>query len=182
MIDFEKAVIKSFTKLFSSATIKGCLFHFSQSLWKNFQKHHLKAQYLIDTVLQDWFKSIFCLALIPIEAAEIQFISLQDLMTDELSKKPEIGSNGENFSKYVLDTYFEGYFTMKMWNHYETSDELTNNLVEGDNSKMAKFCGASNPNIFKAVDLLLQYETISVNKFYNALTPATNKLRMVRNL
>ena len=56
-----------------------------------------------------------------------------------------------------------------MWNHYETAEsERTNNYVEGDNHKMKCFCGAANPNIDKAVNLLRSYETTSEAKYKNA--------------
>ena len=53
MIDFEQAVMCSFKKNWSQAQVKGCLFHFSQSLFKNLAKHHLKEVYLVDEELVD---------------------------------------------------------------------------------------------------------------------------------
>jgi hypothetical protein len=41
---------------------------------------------------------------------------------------------------------------------------LYNNRVEGDNLKMKKYCGASNPNIIKAITLLKVYEAKSHTK------------------
>lgn len=44
-----------------------------------------------------------------------------------------------------------------MWNHYDNNGDRTNNHLEGYNLMMKKFCGAANPNIDKAVDLLRTY-------------------------
>jgi hypothetical protein len=55
-----------------------------------------------------------------------------------------------------------------MWNHFDNKYERTNNRVEGDNNKMKVFCGASNPNIDKAVRLLQQYEATASDKYTNA--------------
>ena len=55
-----------------------------------------------------------------------------------------------------------------MWNHFDNDDERTNNRVEGDNGKMRLYCGASDPNIDKASDLLRQYESTARDKYVNA--------------
>ena len=55
-----------------------------------------------------------------------------------------------------------------MWNHFDNPYYRTNNHVEGDNSRMKKFCGAANPNIRKAVELLCVYEAIAKDKYRNA--------------
>ena len=52
IIDFEQAVSKSFMKYFPDAQVKGCLFHFSQNLFKNLSKNCLKEVYTIDPDLQ----------------------------------------------------------------------------------------------------------------------------------
>ncbi len=38
MLDFERAAIKSFKFNFPGVNVKGCLFHFGQSLQKNFKR------------------------------------------------------------------------------------------------------------------------------------------------
>ena len=64
-VDFEQAAIHSFSRNFLSAQLKGCLFHFGQSLFKKLAKCCLKQVYLANKDLQVWFKSVFTLALLP---------------------------------------------------------------------------------------------------------------------
>lgn len=170
MVDFEIAVILAFRQHFT-ATVKGCLFHFSQSLFKNLTKHHLKPAYLECPKLQVWFKKIFTLALLPLALVEERFISLCDEMMQVLSLDPRIGNNGNNYCEYITATYFEGVFPQSLWNHYLTDSQTTNNYVEGDNFKMNSHCNSSNPNINKGSDMLVQYDAISVNKYNNACKP-----------
>ena len=104
-----------------------------------------------------------------------------------LSQDLRIGENGNNYCKYVLDTYFESQFDQGLWNHYDTDSETTNNFVEGDNFKMNSHCNSNNPNINKATDMLVQYHAISINKFNNACKPETkapclDRLNRDRNL
>jgi hypothetical protein len=72
MIDFEIATKKAYEQRFPGLIVKGCLFHFGQSLFKNFFKHGFKTAYLENEELQRWFKRLFCLALIPIPALDDQ--------------------------------------------------------------------------------------------------------------
>jgi hypothetical protein len=46
MIDFELAAQRAFEAKFPGVTVKGCLFHFGQTLFKNFVKVGLKQDYL----------------------------------------------------------------------------------------------------------------------------------------
>lgn len=56
-----------------------------------------------------------------------------------------------------------------MWNHYETLEsERTNNFVESFNNAMKHYCGAANPNIYKAVKLLKTYEITAEATYKNA--------------
>ncbi len=55
-----------------------------------------------------------------------------------------------------------------MWNHFDNTFDRTHNRVECDNNKMKNFCGASNPNIDKAVQLLQQFECTASDKYLNA--------------
>ena len=55
------------------------------------------------------------------------------------------------FNGYFVETWLgdDSKITMDMWNVYTESDKLTNNHVEGWNSKCAKVVGKHHPNIFQ---------------------------------
>ena len=84
-----------------------------------------------------------------------RFILLMEEMQWILSLDTRIGSNGINYCRYLLDTYFKSQFDLKLWNHYDTDSETTNNYVEGDHFKMNYNCNYNKPNINKATDILL---------------------------
>ena len=56
MIDFELAAKKEIEKMFPGVTIKGCLFHFGQSLLRNFTSLGLKIYYIELKEVEDWFR------------------------------------------------------------------------------------------------------------------------------
>jgi hypothetical protein len=67
MINFEIAAKLAFEQIFPNCIFKGCLFHFSQSLFKKLALIGWKKDYLENIEFQIiLFKSIVCLALIPI--------------------------------------------------------------------------------------------------------------------
>ena len=107
--------------------------------------------YLNDPELQEWFKKVFTLELLPLDSVETQFEILLNKMINVLSLKRKIGNNGVKFAEYVLNTFFEGFFPQTLWNHYETllRFDKTNNGNEGNNNKMKLNCGAANPSIEK---------------------------------
>ena len=51
--DFELAAIKAFQFIYPKAQVKGCLFHFGQTLFKNLKKLGLVEAYLNDPELQE---------------------------------------------------------------------------------------------------------------------------------
>jgi len=132
---------------------------------------------LTNPSLQVWFKSIVCLALIPIDNVHQQFLTLKNEIFNKIFPEVVCGNYMKAFLKYFEKTYL-GYmktgmekspvFPVKMWNHYDNDDDRTNNRIEGDNARMKCFCGAANPNIDKAVGLLITYEASARDKYENA--------------
>ena len=170
MIDFEIAAKEAFENLFPRIIVKGCIFHFSQSLFKRFCTLGLKTDYLEKAEVHKWFKAVFCLALIPINNIEQEFEMLSNEMRQVVSRSLSIRSRGKDFLTYVENTYLKENcrFPKEMWNHFDNHHERTNNRVEGDNNKMKLFCGAADPKIDKAVALLQQYESTASDKYENA--------------
>ena len=89
MVDFEKAAINAFKEVFKKSEIKGCLFHFCQSLYKKLCSLGFQDLYNKDEAVQTWFKSIFCLSLVPLEEVHTVWCAIlsERLMCDKLSNK-----------------------------------------------------------------------------------------------
>ncbi|KAG0441689.1 hypothetical protein DMUE_0857 [Dictyocoela muelleri] len=63
--DFEFAAIYSFRKIFPSAKLRGCHFHYAQSIWRNVQKSGLTSNYKNDDVFNNFIRSLISLAYVP---------------------------------------------------------------------------------------------------------------------
>ncbi len=59
-------MIKSFKFNFPGVNVKGCLFHFGQSLQKNLKRLGLKILYNQNVEFNKWIRLIFSMALVPI--------------------------------------------------------------------------------------------------------------------
>ena len=93
MIDFELAAKKGFLQIFPQCIIKGCLFHFGKSFFRKFCTLGLKNDYLNKEDVQQWFKKIFCLALIPINNIEQQLELISNQMRYVVSRNLSVRIN-----------------------------------------------------------------------------------------
>jgi len=181
MTDFEIAAIKSLGYNFN-AKMKGCLFHFGQSISTKFKKLGFQTLYQLNKGVKLFFRKVFIMALLPPSEVPAYWEELIvnkptnfDLpdKTTSLIQVASFKEKIEEFLAYFTDYYFEGVMNMEIWNHYETVDRpRTNNNVEGHNSKLKKYVGAAKPNIFKAINVFQQEEVNSTLKYTQALAGA----------
>jgi hypothetical protein len=179
MVDFEKAAISSFKTAWPTVQVKGCAFHFGQSLFKNLTLHGLKDIYMendCNNAFSKWFKGLFVLAFMPPESVTLIFASLSAEMKNNLYRK--CGQNGIDFLKYATSTYFSATatFGQSIWNLYKTKDtrenkQSVNNMIEADNLKMEKACGAAHPNVDKAATLFRKSDYQEGLKYFQAKGP-----------
>jgi hypothetical protein len=105
MIDFELAAQKAFESQFPGVIVKGCLFHFGQTLFKNLVKVGLRQEYLDNEQVRAFFKRVFCLALVPIPSIQSERDRLQELWLTEIAVTDSIGiSRASKFWQYFIST------------------------------------------------------------------------------
>ena len=72
-------------------------------------------------------------------------------------------SKGKDFLTYFMNTYkSQGCQFAVTMNHFDNNHDRTNNRVEGDNNKIKLHCGAAEPKIDKAVELLQTWEVTTM--------------------
>ncbi|KAE9524466.1 hypothetical protein AGLY_015187 [Aphis glycines] len=121
-IDFEIGMIVAIRDSFGyNIEIKGCLFHFGQSIWRQVQKVALVP---IDEIDECW-------SIIHAEApVNEKVIKLMD---------------------YFVDTYLNSdacMFDRKIWNHFNTDRTRTTNHLKGWHAALNRSISRPNPNIF----------------------------------
>ncbi|CAM4740257.1 unnamed protein product [Rotaria magnacalcarata] len=153
-IDFELGVSNVFTKHYPSVIVRGCLFHFGQSLFRKFVDLGLKTAYNDNENLRIWFRSFVALSLLPLNH---MLQGLQCLT----STRPEY-PNIQGFLDYYHNTYGPfSKFPPHMYNHYRNITPRTINYLEGRHSRMKKHVNSPHPNIFIAIDLLQKEQALA---------------------
>jgi hypothetical protein len=128
-----------------------------------------KKKRLSEPAFNDWFRSILALALVPENKIDELW-----LWQGIVASQP-VGVHVTKFMDYFVNTYFEGNFSISMWNHYKTVGPRTNNNVEGYNSKLEKFVRFF---IDENVNSELKYSR-SLNP--NEARPRRNKLYIIKD-
>jgi hypothetical protein len=65
--DYESAVLSAITESFQDTQLAGCLFHFSQALWRKLQAGGLSEEYAKETNvdMREQFHSLIAIAFVP---------------------------------------------------------------------------------------------------------------------
>ena len=66
IVDYEAAAIGALEEVFPTATISGCLFHFSQAILRKVSKLGLRTRYLQDEEFRMTVRSLIAMAFIPV--------------------------------------------------------------------------------------------------------------------
>lgn len=77
MTDFEKAPKVAFKNNFKSIeSYKGCLFHFAQAIYRKWKSLGLHTAFKDNETVSNWLRSIFALALIPMEFVSLEYCQI----------------------------------------------------------------------------------------------------------
>ena len=148
-IDFEKAMIECVNQLFPSSRIRGCLFHFTQAIWRKVQALGLTNKYTENQSFNRLVRRSSALPLIPLESVDEVWMEALNELTDE---------DVIPFMDYVTTTWVDtsaAIFPKEMWNHFDNIDGFrTNNHLEAWHGVLNRELGRPHPNIYKLIELL----------------------------
>jgi hypothetical protein len=94
-----------------------------------------------DSDVNAWFRKVYSLALLPITRVLPEWETFKSQ-----SNRPN-HTGIKKFCEYFDKNYIRGYYSSKLWNHFETKGCRTTNNIEGFNLKLRNFVGAKSPNI-----------------------------------
>ena len=136
MMDFELSGMNAVCAIFPNSVIKGCLFHFSQSIWRNVINQGLKQQYDENEHIRKDIRKLLALPFIPLHDLEETFDNLLDTIHDDVQ---DVATYME--TTYIRDRPARGRrraipprFVPQIWNMYDlilNGIQRTNRYVEG---------------------------------------------------
>lgn len=148
-IDFESAVIATITEMFPNARIRGCLFHYSQAIWRKVQNLGLSGRYTVDDAFNRLVRRAAALPLVPREQVDEVWLEAMNEVIDE---------DATRFTDYMTTTWVDNLsarFPVEMWTHDDNIEgQRTNNHLEGWHSTLNKALSRPHPNIYQFIEML----------------------------
>ncbi|KAJ8322426.1 hypothetical protein KUTeg_000022 [Tegillarca granosa] len=150
---FERGSQNAATIVCPNVTIKGCLFHYGQCLWRKIQSCGLQSDYSNNDDINKFVRRTMTLSLVPVEKIEdVWFQTLGEVDSDDRSVV--------DFSDYVTETWVEN--NCPMWNHYETEGPRTTNHLEGWHHKLNNQMHRAHPYIIKLLQTFQSANEIKI--------------------
>ena len=143
LTDFELAQVQSVQLAFPTSHIAGCYYHYQQCIWRWVSmKGHTAA-----------------LAFVPPEHVRLAWGCLQMKFGPLCTNCPP----ALDFSNYMYfkQTWMTGSFPISMWNHHTTTEERTNNHLEGWHYRFNTLAGKPHPNIYQLIHLLQREDGVT---------------------
>ena len=160
VVDFEQASIAAFQTEFPNISVKGCYFHYNQSLWRAVQRLGLVNAYRNNRLLKKCVKNIMSLGFLPLAVVRLNFnaLSVSRRTRRLFNRFPAL----REFFDYFRRNYLDGNFPPCTWNVFtRTMDIHTNNSVESYHSRWNQAVGVRHPSIWKFIRVLKDQQSVN---------------------
>lgn len=157
VIDFEYALKKTAAIFSKYNTTHGCIFHFSQCIWRKIQEMGLSTAYKQNEEIRKIFKLFFNLSYFSEDKNPAAYNYILETITSK--------NLYETFKEFI--TYFERnyqgsisklpLYEVSFWSVYKRNKEniaRSTNSLEGFHRSLNQLIGNANPNIGKLIDTL----------------------------
>ncbi len=164
LMDFEQASINVVSTVFPDTEVKGCFFHFSQSIYRKILDLGQATKYRDDKNFNQAVRMLAALAFVPPEHTVSWYEKLVD-SHDDLPQDLRQDYFEDNFIGRINrnGTRRRPRFSIDMWNVYaRTVDDLprTNNSVEGFHRGFESMLQTSKPNVWKFLEAIQRQQTL----------------------
>lgn len=144
-VDYEIAAITAFRKSFPNSVVKGCNFHYNQSIWRRVQRLGLCTAYNEDSEIRRHIRMCAALSHLPRSAIDDGWLYIMEHapQNDLL----------EEFNDYFVEQWLENSAMQDMWICYGERHRTTN-AVEGWHNRLNRNIGKINPHIYELIKSL----------------------------
>ena len=167
---------------FPRTSLRGCYFHFSQSLWRKLQQLGLTRAYRVDITLKRNIRKTFALGYLPVQLVRMNFNELFNSRETHrfINQYPSL----RDYYVYLRTNYFDGNFAPRLWNVYNRRMDFgTNNYVESFHNRWNKAVSVRHPSLWNFLRVLkdqLVVNEAKKNGMLNGNPPPPRKLRWRR--
>ena len=165
-IDFEMAAIQAVRAEFN-VEASGCLFHYTQSLYRKIQAIGLQVQY--NTSAPIGIRRLMALPLLPQQFFQAVYAGIEN-QTPPNQPQTFI----DTFHRYIWNTYVKPLnplFPSQNWNAFGMPDRTTN-ICEGYHGALNESIGRFSPTIFRVIQFLQDHEAFQQRELAQRLNGA----------
>ncbi|CAK9304106.1 unnamed protein product, partial [Gordionus sp. m RMFG-2023] len=153
--DYEIAAISALKDVFTTMSIKGCYFHYSQALWRKCQTLGLSGSYMGHS---DVHKVVRRVSTLPF-CREEHVALVRDTCY-------QMAANDTLLSSFMMymDTIWLGDrppFPYTLWSRHRVAGPRTNNHLEGFHHALNLKISYAHPNIYTLLKILINYQNIN---------------------
>lgn len=159
--DYEKSLCNAISSFFTSATHKGCFFHFCQTIFRRIQTTGMLAIYKNKEVGGLFLRQCMLLGFLPSDRVRSVYCNIKGRLAIEDSKMSEFCNYFEKM--FIGSTAKEASYPIQFWNVYESTllkIPRTTNFAERFNRTLNESVGVRHPNIAHLIDALKQEELL----------------------
>ena len=177
MSDFEQAVFKSVSKVFTRVEHKGCQFHLNQAIWRNLGEHGLQSLFHQSPSFQEIINKLYALSYVKVNDVVAVYRdhvlpNIQQGLDENVDWQDYLEELHE-FGEYYESTWIERRnhrspkYPPVLWNHHDSimQDGIqTNNYLESYNRTLNSLAG-KNANVWIMQDLFVKQDADSRRTF-----------------
>jgi MULE transposase domain/FLYWCH zinc finger domain len=173
-IDFEQAAYNAIRAVFPETVVRGCYFHFGQSIWRNVQKLGLLSLYHENIQFKKFVQCTSTLPLLPLERVDWSWQYIKSLYPSENTAVLELISYVEN--TWLAPTGVT-LFSRETWHQYGILRGRTNNAAEGFHSKLNRRINKPRVNFWEVSNIILSIQSYSEIEYQRIISGGAPKSR-----
>ena len=173
MSDFEKSSRNAVRRIYPDVQVKGCWFHYTQSIMRRVKRVGLQREYASAPFVDVAVRRLFALAFVP----EAEVAAAVDMIDDEISEcgNETVAAKMNELMNYFKKTWLRKYPPIE-WNQCADCSFRSNNFSESFHAAFSRRFARGHPNIRVAVEALKTVENevhVLWNEFKYALPKQT---------